>query len=69
MLAQLQWRHHAIVSERCQVEPVEQRFSELADYARQREARERSAAKRAKTLEARRTHQELAQYYAQLVRR
>jgi hypothetical protein len=39
---------------------------EHLDYVRLREAQERAAAKRAKTLHARRSHQELAQHYAEL---
>ena len=39
------------------------------DYLRSREQAERAAAKRAASLAARHVHQELAQHYAQLVRR
>jgi hypothetical protein len=39
------------------------------DYLRARERAERAAAKRAQSLAARHVHQELAQYYAQMVRR
>jgi hypothetical protein len=39
------------------------------DYLRAREQAERVAAKRAQSLAARQAHQELAQHYAQLVRR
>lgn len=39
------------------------------DYVRRREAQERTAAKQALTLAARRAHQELAQLYAQLASR
>jgi hypothetical protein len=37
-----------------------------ADYVRLREAQERAAAKQASTLAARRVHQELAQFFAEL---
>jgi hypothetical protein len=39
------------------------------DYLRARERAERAAAKRAESLAARHVHQELAQHYAQLMRR
>ena len=39
------------------------------DYLRARERAERAAAKRAQSLAARQVHQELAQQYAQLLRR
>ena len=39
------------------------------DYLRARERAERAAAKRAQSLAARHLHQELAQHYAELVRR
>ncbi len=39
------------------------------DYLRSREMAERAAAKRAQSLAARHVHQELAQHYAELVRR
>jgi hypothetical protein len=37
-------------------------------YFRQRELAERAAAKRSPSSDARRVHQEMAQYYAELVR-
>lgn len=40
-----------------------------ADYLRARERAERAAAKRAESLAARHAHQELAQHYAELLRR
>ena len=40
--------------------------SDSIDYARRREAQERAAAKQARSLAARRAHQELAQIYARL---
>jgi hypothetical protein len=39
------------------------------DYLRARERAERAAAKRAQSIAARHVHQELAQHYAELVRR
>ena len=39
------------------------------DYLRAREMAERAAAKRAQSLAARHVHQELAQHYAELVKR
>jgi len=38
----------------------------MLDYVRRREAQERAAAKQASTLAARRAHQELAQFFAQV---